>query len=92
MSVIDVHRAHTLDKDHAREAAESLARDLASQFDVDYQWEGDHLNFKRSGVKGYLNLGRDDLHVHLELGMLFRPFKAKIEQEVHKQLNRALKT
>ncbi|MGO1460724.1 MAG: polyhydroxyalkanoic acid system family protein [Marinobacter sp.] len=91
MSVIDVHRAHTLDKDHARDAAEALARDLSSQFDLDSQWEGDHLKFKRSGVKGYLNITANDLHVHLELGMLLRPFKAKIESEIHSQLDQVLK-
>ncbi|SOB77831.1 putative polyhydroxyalkanoic acid system protein [Marinobacter sp. LV10R510-11A] len=91
MSVIDVHRAHTLDKDHARDAAEALARDLSSQFDLNYQWEGDHLKFKRSGVKGHLNITGDDLHVHLELGLLLRPFKAKIENEIHSQLDQILK-
>ena len=37
MSVIDIHRAHSLDKEHAREAAETLAKDLSKQFDVNYQ-------------------------------------------------------
>jgi putative polyhydroxyalkanoate system protein len=91
MSVIDVHRDHTLDKDHAREAAEALARDLSSQFDLNYQWEGDHLKFKRSGAKGHLNITGTDLHVHLELGMLLRPFKSRIEQEIHSQLDQILK-
>ena len=31
MSVIDIHRAHSLDKEHAREAAETLAKDLSKQ-------------------------------------------------------------
>ena len=54
MSVIDIHRAHSLDKAHAREAAETLAKDLSRQFDVNYEWDGDRLRFKRSGVKGKL--------------------------------------
>ncbi|RBW48950.1 polyhydroxyalkanoic acid system family protein [Marinobacter sp. F3R11] len=91
MSVIDVHRTHSLDKDHALEAAESLAQDLSSQFDVNYQWEGDHLTFKRSGAKGHLNITGEDLHVHLELGMLLRPFKSRIEQEINSQLDKILK-
>ncbi|MCL7943304.1 MULTISPECIES: polyhydroxyalkanoic acid system family protein [unclassified Marinobacter] len=91
MSVIDVHRAHSLDKDHARQAAETLAQDLSKQFDVNYQWEGDHLSFKRSGVKGHLNLTESDLHIHLELGLMLRPFKSRIEQEIHSQLDQILK-
>ena len=91
MSVIDVHRPHTLDKEHARQAAETLAKDLSSQFDVHYQWEGDHLKFKRSGVKGHLNITPKDLHIHLELGMMLRPFKSRIEQEIHSQLDQIVK-
>ncbi|WP_417530090.1 polyhydroxyalkanoic acid system family protein [Marinobacter lipolyticus] len=90
MSVIDVHRAHSLDKAHAREAAETLAQDLSRQFDVNYQWEGDVLRFKRSGVKGQLTIDHNDLHIHLELGMLLRPFKSRIEQEIHAQLDQII--
>ncbi|OEY65658.1 polyhydroxyalkanoic acid system family protein [Marinobacter sp. X15-166B] len=90
MSVIEVHRAHRLDHAHAREAAESIARDLSRQFDVDYRWEGDVMRFKRTGVKGQLNITADDIHVHLELGMLLRPFKARIEQEIHHQLDQVV--
>ncbi|OZC35582.1 poly(3-hydroxybutyrate) depolymerase [Marinobacter vinifirmus] len=90
MSVIDIHRAHSLDKAHAREAAETLAKDLSRQFDVNYQWEGDLLKFKRSGVKGQLEIAESDLHIRLELGMMLRPFKSRIEQEIHSQLDQII--
>jgi putative polyhydroxyalkanoate system protein len=87
MSTIDIHRAHSLDKAHAREAAETLAKDLSRQFDVNYEWEGDRLRFKRSGVKGRLEISEQELHVHLELGLMLRAFKSRIEQEIHTQLD-----
>ncbi|ABM20485.1 MULTISPECIES: polyhydroxyalkanoic acid system family protein [Marinobacter] len=90
MSVIDIHRAHSLDKEHAREAAETLAKDLSKQFDVNYQWEGDLLKFKRSGVKGQLDISENDLHIRLELGLMLRPFKSRIEQEIHSQLDQII--
>ena len=90
MSVIDIHRAHSLDKEHAREAAETLAKDLSEQFDVNYQWEGDLLKFKRSGVKGQLDISENDLHIRLELGLMLRPFKSRIEQEIHSQLDQII--
>ncbi|MBZ2169107.1 MULTISPECIES: polyhydroxyalkanoic acid system family protein [Marinobacter] len=90
MSVIDVHRPHALDREHAREVAETLAQDLSQQFDVNYRWDGDVMEFKRSGVKGHLNISPSDLHVHLELGMLLRPFKHKIEQEINSQLDQII--
>ena len=90
MAVIDVPRSHALDKEHARQVAETLAQDLSRQFDVQYQWEGDVMRFRRSGVKGELTLTSDDLHVRLELGLMLRPFKHRIEQEIHSQLDQVL--
>ncbi|WP_372957045.1 polyhydroxyalkanoic acid system family protein [Marinobacter sp.] len=87
MSSIDVRRAHSLDQAHAREAAETLARDLSRKFDVDYEWDGDLMRFRRSGVKGHLDISPSELHVHLELGMMLRPFKGRIEEEIHNQLD-----
>lgn len=87
MSVIDIHRKHSLDKTQAREAAETLAKDLSSKFDVNYEWEGDLLRFKRSGVKGKLEILEQELHLHLELGLMLRAFKPRIEKEIHSQLD-----
>lgn len=90
MSVIDVHRAHALDKAHARQLAETLAEDLSRQFQMQYQWEGDVMTFRRNGVRGKLTLSPDDLHVRLELGLVLRPFRQRIEQEIHSQLDQVL--
>lgn len=90
MAVIDVHRSHSLDHEHARQAAETLAEDLSKQFDVHYQWDGDVMRFKRSGVKGQLDITPQDIHVHLELSLLLRPFKNRIEQEIHSQLDQLI--
>ncbi len=87
MSAIDIHRAHSLNHAHAREAAEKLAQDLSRKFDVDYEWEDDVLRFHRSGVKGHLDISPDELHVHLELGLMLRPFRGRIEEEINKQLD-----
>lgn len=88
MSVIDIHRSHSLDKQHARTAAETLADNLARKFDMQYRWEGDSLRFERSGVKGRVDIADTDLHIRVELGMMLRPFKPKIEEEIQTRLDR----
>ncbi|MFL1405628.1 polyhydroxyalkanoic acid system family protein [Marinobacter sp. M1N3S26] len=90
MSAIDVRRSHSMDQEHAREAAESLARDLSRKFDVQYEWDGDLLRFHRSGVKGHLDISPSELHVHLELGIMLRPFKGRVEEEIHNELDRII--
>ncbi|WP_404365118.1 polyhydroxyalkanoic acid system family protein [Marinobacter sp.] len=87
MSTIDIKRSHSLDHEHARQAAEALARDLSSHFDVHYEWDGDVMRFRRSGVKGQLDVTPDTLHIRLELGLMLRPFKSRIEGEVQRQMD-----
>ena len=60
MSRIDIRHPHSLSKAKARKAIEDVARKLAEKFDMDYGWEGDTLNFSRSGVDGHIVLGPDD--------------------------------
>lgn len=90
MSVIDIHRSHSLDKQHARSAAETLAENLSRKFDMQYHWDGDQLKFERSGVKGRVDIAETDLHIRIELGMMLRPFKPKIEEEIQSRLDRLI--
>ena len=86
MSRIDIRHPHSLSKAKARKAVEDVARKLAEKFDMDYGWEGDTLNFSRSGVDGHIALGPDDLHVHAKLGFLTAMFKDPIENEIRRVL------
>ncbi|MBB5319857.1 polyhydroxyalkanoic acid system family protein [Marinobacter oulmenensis] len=88
MSVIDIQRSHDLGKEKARTAADALADNLARKLDVQSEWQGDRLMFRRSGVNGHLDVSDTELHVHLELGMMLRPFKQRIEEEIHTRLDR----
>jgi len=87
MSAISVTRHHTLNHQHARAAAESLAKDLARRFDVRYDWEGDRLRFSRSGAKGELVVSSHTIEVNLTLGLLLRPLRSRIEEEIHNHLD-----
>lgn len=87
MSVIDITRHHELNHGDAIATAEDLAKSLSERFDVAYSWQGDTLTFKRSGAKGKLTVEPTKIHVKMELGLLFRPFKGRIEQEIHNHLD-----
>lgn len=87
MSVIEVTRPHDLDMDHAVKAADDLAHSLSDRFSVDYEWNDKVLHFKRSGVKGQLEVSTTNIHIRMELGFLVRPFKDRIEQEIHNHLD-----
>ena len=67
MSRIDIRHPHSLPKGKARKAIEDVAKKLAEKFDMDYGWDGDILNFSRSGVDGAIELAAQELHVHAKL-------------------------
>ncbi|MDX1587520.1 MAG: polyhydroxyalkanoic acid system family protein [Oleiphilaceae bacterium] len=87
MAVIDIRRQHAMSREKAVAAADRLAADLARDYDLNFQWDGDLLRFKRMGAKGWLQVEDAAIAIHLELGLLLRPFKGRIEQEVSQNLD-----
>jgi putative polyhydroxyalkanoate system protein len=90
MSHIDIRRSHNLDPAHARAAAESVAARLNEEYQLHHYWQGDTLHFKRSGVDGHMEVGVDELRLHVKLGFLLSPWKTRFEQAIHRHLDKLL--
>lgn len=90
MSHITVERSHSLGLALAREKAEALAERLASRYDVKCQWQGDTLQFKRSGVDGSIAVGDDRVCVDIKLGMLLAALGGTIKSEIERVLDKHL--
>ena len=86
MSRIDIRHPHALPKAKAKKAIDEVAKKLAERFQMEWRWDGDTLNFSRSGVDGHIALGADDLHVSAKLGFLTAMFKDPIESEIRRVL------
>ena len=91
MSKIDVTHAHSLGLDGARAAADKLADKLKDMIKASFEWDGDHLRFKRSGAEGFLRVAEDELQLYVNLGMLLRPMKGMIEEKISSYLEKELK-
>lgn len=89
MSHIVIHRDHALSLDAARQAAETLAAQLATRYEISYHWQDDTLHFERSGVSGCIELEPGVVRVNVRLGFLLIPMKPALEQEIHRQLDEA---
>lgn len=87
MSHIVVQRDHSLTLDQARQAAETLAAQLAEHYDIHYHWQGDALHFERSGVSGHITLEPGKIRINARLGFLLVPLKQRLEQEIHRHLD-----
>lgn len=82
MSKIHVKEKHSLGLETALKDAEKLAQMLADRFDAKYHWQQNTLVFHRAGVKGELDVTEDTLEVNVELSLLMRPFKSRVEREI----------
>jgi putative polyhydroxyalkanoate system protein len=88
MPTISIARKHSLSHKKAKDVAEKIAKDLNKRFDLDYEWEGDHVNFSRPGVTGRMLVGKDRLKLDVELGFLLSMLKPVIEKEIVSQLDK----
>jgi putative polyhydroxyalkanoate system protein len=91
VSNIMVRRRHGLDPKKAKSAAEKIARDMKSRFDLDYAWQGDQIVFRRPGLSGVLQVGKTELRLDVELSFLLTPLRGPIEQAIHKELDALVK-
>jgi putative polyhydroxyalkanoate system protein len=90
MATISISRKHSLSHKQAKTAAEKIAKDLKKRFELDYEWNGDHIEFARPGVTGSLRVAKDRIALEASLGWLLTPLKPAIEREITAQLDKLL--
>ena len=60
MATISISRASMrLSHKKARDVAEKIAKDLNKRFDLEYEWDGEHIDFERPGVTGRIHVGKE---------------------------------
>ena len=88
MADIRIQRSHELGHTKARAAAEKIAVHLQEKYQLNYRWEGDSVQFKRTGVSGHLEVTNNEVMLQVKLGFLLMPLKHQIEQEIHRYIDR----
>ena len=88
MPSIEIHRRHDKSMKDAKAAVERVADKIAEKFDVSCGWNGNTLEFERSGVHGKISLSKGEVHVVANLGFLLMALRGTIEAEIHKYLDR----
>jgi putative polyhydroxyalkanoate system protein len=83
-------RKHALTVAQARKIAQQAADDLAAEYDLESEWNGDTLNFARSGVNGAMDVTASEIRLEVNLGFLLKPFKFKFEQHISRRLDELL--
>ena len=87
MPSIDIRRPHRLSEADAHAVIDKVADRMREKFDLKSQWQNGTLVFERPGISGKIAIGSDEIHVTAQLGLLFSPLKAMIEQEIRRKLD-----
>jgi len=89
MADIDLNQTHSLGKASARTKAEGLVTTLGASYGIKGTWAGDVFTITKP-VEGKVTVSDTAVRVELTLGFAMRMMKGKIEEEVRKQLGKAL--
>ena len=88
MADISITHKHKLSHKKAKAAAQKVADQLAEEYGIDAEWEGDVLHFQRSGVSGTLELGEHVAQMDIKLGFLMMAFSSVIEEKVKQNMKK----
>ena len=88
MGDIDIRHPHSLPMPQAREEVEQAAQRLSEKFGIQYQWDGDAIDFRRPGLDGRIALETDEVRVTAKLGFLLSAMRGAIEGEVRRALEK----
>lgn len=88
MATLSIARKHSLSHKQAKAAAQQVADDLKLRFDLNYEWHGDSIAFERPGLSGEMHVGRSEVRLDCELGILLSLLKSRLEAEIVKEFSK----
>jgi putative polyhydroxyalkanoate system protein len=88
MPDISITQKHKLSHKKAKAAAQKVADQLVDEYGITYAWNGDVLNFKRSGVSGTFEMLEHEVRLNMTLGFMLKVFAATIEEHVRKNMKK----
>lgn len=89
MPDISMTQQHQMLLSQARQSAQTIADQMAAEFDMHTQWQGDILSFARDGLSGTLALREHEAQIDVVLGMLFKAFAPMIEEKLQRKMTKA---
>jgi putative polyhydroxyalkanoate system protein len=87
MASINIVRSHKLGRAKARTAVDRMAADISKKLQATTAWQGDSLEFSRSGARGRIDVEEDKVRVNVDLGMMLSPMRGMIEQQINSYLD-----
>ena len=90
MATIRFEHKHGLTQDEAIQRVKDVVEEFSEKVKADVRWNGPNATFKGSGFSGAATVQDGRVSIDVELGLLLRPLKAKIEERINRMLREGL--
>ena len=88
MNSIKIFHNHSYDKNTACDKAEQMLEDLASNYGLSIESNGDGaISFSGSGITGTVTIDHNEIHISVKLSFLMIAMKPVISNEIENKLN-----
>lgn len=89
MATIDISRNHNLGKEEAKKRANAILERMKGSTGIKGSWSGDRFDIT-APAKGVFTVTDNSVRIEIDLPMLMRPLKGKIESKINEELDRSL--
>ena len=76
-----------MDKATTRQVVEKIATSLRDSLHFDYQWQGDRLTFKRTGVNGFIDIADHRVRIYVKKSFMLPVSESWIREQVEAALD-----
>ncbi|QIZ75540.1 polyhydroxyalkanoic acid system family protein [Ferrimonas lipolytica] len=90
MASIYIERLHQLEPQQLQTMVRDVAENLEQEYQLRFKFDGDDIQFRRSGARGELRALSDKVIISMELSMLFRPLAGSIHRAIEQRLDQLL--
>ena len=90
MSRVLIRQKHNKSDDEVRQIIRDVQDTLESRFDLKTRWQGDAVEFERSGLKGQLSMEPGFVVIKMKLGMMLGLYSRTIQTELEKVVAKKL--
>jgi len=90
MGSIEIIRDHGLPHHQIIRIADELMLDIAEEYDLKLEWQGDKLHIQHAHTRGYLHADAESIRIKLKLGVLLFPVSFVLKQSIEETLDELL--
>ena len=90
MSCIEITRDHSLPTQHVMRIADQVMVDIAEEYSLKLEWQGDKLYIQHAHTRGYLHADSAHIRIKLKLGLMLFPMSLVLKQTIEETLDELL--